>query len=51
MQWVDEVAFIAATRFTRERVVNVSNDKVVFKTPIHPGSLVELDAQIVRVGL
>ncbi len=50
LQWMDEVAFIAATRFTREKVVTVSSDKVVFKTPIPSGSLVELDAQIVRVG-
>lgn len=50
LQWMDEVAFIAATRFTREKVVTVSSDKVNFKTPIPSGSLVELDAQIVRVG-
>ena len=50
LQWMDEVAFIAATRFTREKVVTVSSDKVVFKTPIPSGSLVELDAQIVKIG-
>ncbi len=50
LQWMDEVAFIAATRFTREKVVTVSSDKVNFKIPIPAGSLVELDAQIVRVG-
>lgn len=50
LQWMDEVAFIAATRFTREKVVTVSSDKVNFKVPIPAGSLVELDAQIVRVG-
>ena len=33
-----------------KKVVTVSSDKVVFKTPIPSGSLVELDAQIVRVG-
>lgn len=50
LQWMDEVAFIAATRFTREKVVTVSSDKVNFKMPIPAGSIVELDAQIVRVG-
>lgn len=50
LHWMDEVAFIAATRFTREKVVTVSSDKVNFKTPIPSGSIVELDAQIVRVG-
>lgn len=50
LQWMDEVAFIAATRFTREKVVTVSSDKVNFKVPIPAGSLVELDAQITKVG-
>jgi len=50
LQWMDEVAFIAATRFTREKVVTVSSDKVNFKVPIPAGTIVELDAQIVRVG-
>lgn len=50
LQWMDEVAFIAATRFTREKVVTVSSDKVNFKMPIPSGTIVELDAQIVKVG-
>lgn len=50
LQWMDEVAFIAATRYTRDKVVTVSSDKVNFKVPIPAGSLVELDAQITRVG-
>lgn len=50
LQWMDEVAFIAATRFTRERVVTVSSDKVNFKVAIPAGSLVELDAQVIKVG-
>lgn len=48
--WLDEVAFIAATRFTRKKVVTVSSDKVNFKKPIPSGSLVELLAKVVRVG-
>ena len=51
LQWMDEVAFIAATRYSREKVVTITSDKVNFKTPIPTGSLVELDAQIVRVGV
>ncbi len=50
LQWMDEAAFIAATRFTREKMVTVSSDKVNFKIPILSGSIVELDAQVVRVG-
>lgn len=50
LQWMDEVAFIAATRFTRDKVVTVSSDKVNFKVPIPSGSIVELDAKVTRVG-
>lgn len=50
LQWMDEVAFIAATRYAREKVVTVTSDRVEFKTPIPTGSLVELDAQISKVG-
>ena len=50
LQWMDECAFIAATRFAREKVVTVTSDRVTFKTPIPAGSLVELDAQISKVG-
>ena len=51
LQWMDEVAFIAATRYTREKVVTVSSDRMEFKVPIPSGSLVELDAQISKVGV
>ena len=47
---MDEVAFIAATRFSREKVVTVTSDRVNFNKPIPTGSLVELDAQISKVG-
>lgn len=51
LQWMDEVAFIAATRYAREKVVTVSSDRMEFKVPIPSGSLVELDAQISKVGV
>lgn len=50
LNWMDEVAFIAATRFSRQRYVTVSSDRVNFTTPIPGGSLVELDAYVSKVG-
>lgn len=50
LSWMDETAFIAATRFSRKRLVTVSSDKVDFKHPIPEGSMVELMANIVHVG-
>ncbi len=50
LHWMDEVAFLAATRFARCQVVTVSMDRVDFKVPIPQGSIVELVGTVVRVG-
>lgn len=50
MQWLDEVGFITATRFTRQNMVTVSMDKIDFKVPIPSGSIVDLVGEIEYVG-
>jgi acyl-CoA hydrolase len=50
LQLMDEVSFICATRFSRQKVVTVSSDRVDFKKPIPSGTLVELIANIQKVG-
>ena len=50
MQLMDEVAFIAATRFTRKKVVTVSSDKIDFKMPIPGGTIIELVAKVAYIG-
>lgn len=50
LQLMDEVSFICATRFSRQKVVTVSSDRVDFKKPIPSGTLVELVANIHKVG-
>ncbi|TDO98211.1 acyl-CoA thioesterase [Marinomonas balearica] len=50
LQWMDEVAYIAATRFARKQVVTISTEKVNFNKPIPTGILVELVARVVKVG-
>lgn len=50
MQLMDEVAFIAATRFSRKRMVTVSSDRINFRMPIPAGTIVELVGHIVRLG-
>lgn len=50
MQYMDEVAFIAATRFSRQRVVTVSSDRIDFKKPIPAGTFAEFIANVVHVG-
>ena len=50
MQLMDEVAFIAATRFSRKRVVTVSSNKIDFKMPIPAGTIIELIGKVTHVG-
>lgn len=50
MQLMDEVAFIAATRFSRQRMVTVSSDRIDFKKPIPGGTIVELVGKVTYTG-
>src|SRR5690554_637899 len=50
MQLMDEVAFITATRFSRQRMVTVSSDRIDFTKPIPAGTIVELIGRISQVG-
>lgn len=50
MQLMDEVAFIAATRFCRQRMVTVSSDKIDFKKPIPSGTIIELFGRVSYLG-
>lgn len=45
-----KAAFIAATRRARASVVMASSDKVEFHVPVRVGELIELSAQVARVG-
>ena len=50
MQCMDEVAFIAATRFSRQRMVTVSSDRIDFKKAIPAGTIIELIGKVSYVG-
>ncbi len=50
LNWMDEVAFITATRYSRQKMVTVSSDKIDFNTAIPAGTIVELVGTVVRVG-
>ncbi|WP_283628694.1 acyl-CoA thioesterase [Shewanella baltica] len=50
LAWMDETAFIAATRFCRKTLVTVSSDRIDFKKPIPAGTLAELIARVIHVG-
>jgi acyl-CoA hydrolase len=50
MLMMDEVAFITATRFSRQLMVTVSSDKIDFKKPIPAGTIIELVGKVEHVG-
>ncbi len=50
LQWMDEVAYIVATRFSKMRMVTVSVEKVNFILPVYSGMIVELIGAIKKAG-
>ncbi|MBO1438780.1 acyl-CoA thioesterase [Meiothermus sp. CFH 77666] len=50
MAWMDEAAFVAATRHARAKVVTVHADAMDFRHPVPQGSIVELVASVKAVG-
>jgi acyl-CoA hydrolase len=50
MLLMDETAFVTATRFSRQRMVTVSSDKIDFKKPIPAGTIIELVGYVTHVG-
>lgn len=50
MHMMDEVAFITATRFSRQIMVTVSSDRIDFKKTIPAGTIVELIGRVTKVG-
>jgi acyl-CoA hydrolase len=50
LAWMDEAAFIAATRFCRKPLVTVCSDRVDFKESIPAGTIIELVAKVDHVG-
>lgn len=50
MKWMDEVAYITATRYTRKKMVTVSVDSVRFLKPIQQGTIVELIGRVIHAG-
>ena len=47
---MDEVAFITATRFSRQRMVTVNSDRIDFTKPIPSGTIIELVGKVTYLG-
>jgi len=48
-QWMDGTAFITATRFTRQKMVTVSKERIYFTESIPAGKLIELTGEVAKV--
>ena len=49
MKWMDEVAYITATRFAKKKMVTVSTDKIKFLSPIKAGTIAEIIGKVTTV--
>jgi len=49
MKWMDEVAYITAVRYEREKMVTVSVDKIKFHKSVCCGSIIEIVGKVVKV--
>ncbi len=50
LQWMDEVAYITAQRFTRMKMLTVSVENVKFRKAVFAGSIVGITGKVVKVG-
>jgi acyl-CoA hydrolase len=50
LQWMDQAAWICATRFARKTMVTIASDRIEFKQPIPVGTIVLLRARVIQVG-
>jgi acyl-CoA hydrolase len=50
MAWMDQAAFICATRWARRPVVTVHSSAIDFRRPIPEGTIVEVVARIAATG-
>lgn len=50
MKWMDEVAYITATRYTRKRMVTHSSNKIKFLKPVKNGSIIEIIGKIKKAN-
>ena len=50
LQWMDEVAYITATRLSRQKMYTVKADKIKFLKPVNPNSFIEIIGRVEEAG-
>ena len=51
LKWMDEVAYITATRFTHERMFTINSEKIKFLKAVHPDTIVEIVGRVEKVKM
>jgi acyl-CoA hydrolase len=51
LKWMDEVAYITATRFAREHMFTVNTEKIKFLKTIGPDTIIEIIGRIEKVKM
>jgi acyl-CoA hydrolase len=50
MKWMDEIAYLTATRFTQQKMVTVSVERITFLVPITLGTWIEVTGRVIAAG-
>ncbi len=50
MQWMDEVAYITALRFAKQKIVTIYTDNIKFLKPIESGAIIQILGNISKVS-
>ncbi len=50
MKWMDQVAYITATRFTRQRMVTINTENIKFIKAVNPNTIVEIIGRVEKAG-
>lgn len=50
LQWMDEVAYITATRYTRKRMFTVNIENIIFHRCVTPDSIAEVIGRVEKAG-
>ena len=50
MQWMDEVAYITATRFTHQKMFTISTENTKFFKTVDPDSIIEIIGRVEEPG-
>ncbi|MBN1118485.1 MAG: acyl-CoA thioesterase [Bacteroidales bacterium] len=51
LKWMDEVAYITATRITHERMFTVYAEKIKFLKAVHPDTICEIIGKVEKVKM